>query len=244
MATKSTPNTAEPAATSSIPEWVMGGGADAKLAWIQGTIGNVDKTGRNDHQKFDYFQEHGIFAVVKAYLLELHVTIKTSVVNVGRDGNMTFGDVVIELVDCDQPALLEGGQLNPLRQTSSRYHMEATDKNGWGAAKLLTYASKFAYQKFLNIPTEQLPEAEREAIEHIKGGGSRPRPITVEEIESLTTALRAATPEDEVGRARFLQQVAGKLKADFGVDQVAELKDTQLEAFRAWVVQATAKAAA
>jgi hypothetical protein len=215
-----------------VPAWVMDGGAPAKLAWIQAHIGDVEKTGRNTHQKFDYFQEHGILALLRPYQKALHVAVSTSVIDVTFEGNMTAGTVVARLIDCDRT---DAG--DELRQIVERYPMQATDNQGWGAAKLLTYAKKFALQKMLGIPTDELPEAESEGITHQPGTGSSvPRKASKEDVAKVRQALVDASEGDK----KFPQKVKAKLQADFGVETIDELTAEALPQFQQWVLDTTA----
>jgi hypothetical protein len=230
-ADKDTPEPAKLEVVEGIPAWVMDGGAPAKLAWIQAHVGRVEKTGRNTHQKFDYFQEHGILALLRPYQSALHVAFSTSIVDVEQNGNQTSGTVVVSLIDCDRT-----DPDDPLRTVTERYPMQATDNQGWGAAKLLTYAKKFALQKLCGIPAEELPEAEAEGIPHQPAtGSSAPRKASKDEVAGLRQALVDAQAKPA--------RVKAKLQADFGVETIDDLTAEQLPAFKQWVLDETAKGA-
>lgn len=155
-------------------------GADAKLAYIQSKMRVVMKTGQNTHQKFSYFQEHGLLALLQPFQEELHVAIRDSWTNVkhaSAEDNMTTGLITLTFVDTD----LEPD--DPRYSVSNSYPMEVVDKVGWGAAKLLTYGKKFAMQKMLGIPTDDLPEAEKQAIAHEAAKRTAPPPSA--EVQKL-----------------------------------------------------------
>lgn len=209
-------------------------GAAAKLAHVQAHIQDVDKTGFNAHQKFRYFQEHGIFGLLKPFQRELQFAIVTDVVDVEHDGNMTSGTAVTRFID------VELSPEDPRYEIVQRLPMQATDNAGWGAAKLLTYANKFALQKLLEIPTEDMPEAEAEAVPSTAKGGKgngRGRPSTI--AEGTVAELRSALIDGQADPNR----VKAKLQGDFGVGTIEALKPEHLAAFRAWVLEETAKGA-
>jgi hypothetical protein len=202
-------------------------GASAKLAYIQAHVETVPKTGRNTHQKFDYFQEHGILGLVRRFQRDLRVLIHVTQHDVTVEGNMTAGWFKAMLVDTDV------GHDDPDRAIWGEYYMQATDSQGWGAAKLLTYGKKFALQKFLGIPAEELPEAEQEAVAQVTGGE---RPIGVSDAAAVA-GLRKALTDGQADPNR----VRGKLTADFKCQTIEDLLPSQVDAFKAWVLQETAK---
>lgn len=215
------------AAAPDTDKWVPTG-ASAKLAFIQAHIGYVKKTGTNSHMKFDYFQEHGILELVRQFQRDLHVLIHTTfptepVVN----GNLMTGFIKVMLVDCDiDPESSD-------RAVWATYPCQATDNAGWGAAKLLTYGKKTALQKFLGIPAEELAEAEQEMVEIALGVE---RPIGSSAPETVAE-LRKALTDGKADPTR----VKGKLAADFQCQSIEGLLPAQVPAFKAWVLEETAK---
>lgn len=167
-------------------------GAAAKLAYIQSKMRVVIKTGTNTHQKFDYVQEHALLALLQPFQDELRVAIVDSWSDVSTDGNMTSGVVTLTFIDTD----LDPD--DPRYSISSRYPMQATDGQGWGAAKMLTYGKKFAMQKMLGIPTDDIPEAEKQAIAHEAAQRTAPPP------SAEVVALRAEASE------KYKAMTAGK----------------------------------
>ncbi len=202
-------------------------GASAKLAYIQAHVDFVPKTGTNTHQKFDYFQEHGVLACLRPFQRDLHVAIIIDIYDVVVEGNMTSGVAKVMLVDTDAASDY------PDRAVWGRFPMQATDNQGWGAAKLQTYAKKFALQKFFGIPTEELPEAEREAIAIALG---EERPIQLSDPAEFA-GLRQSLTDGNADPKR----VRAKLVADFKCQTIGDLLPSQLEAFKAWVLLETAK---
>lgn len=216
-----------PTAPKKPAEWVPKG-ASAKLAYIQAHIDYVPKTGKNTHMKFDYFQEHGILALVRPFQRELRVLIHTTFSDTPIiTGNLMTGMVKVMLIDT------EAAPDDPDRAIWGHYPCQATDNQGWGAAKLLTYGKKTALQKFLGIPAEELAEAEQEAIAEARGAE---RSIGVSDPATLAS-LRQALVDGGATPAR----VGAKLAADFKCQSIDALLPSQVEAFRAWVLTETAK---
>ena len=166
-------------------------GCAAKLAYVQTHVPNVDQTGFNPAQKFKYFQEHGIFEVLRPLQVELGFAYTVNVTHLETDGNMRFAVFTVTMIDTDKAP----GELD--REISASYPNEASDSHGWGVAKLLTYGNKFALQKFFAIPTLALPEQEAEGVKSEPAGKRKApkavpkdeaRKINVSEASSLVTA--------------------------------------------------------
>ena len=174
-------------------------GAAAKLAYIQSRMRVVTKTGQNTHQNFTYFQEHGLLALLQPFQEELHVAILDSWRDVEEDGNMTKGIITLTFIDTDVDPD------DPRYSVSADYPMQATDKQGWGAAKLLTYGKKFAMQKLFGIPTDDLPEAEKQAIAHEAAKRTAPPPSAEvqklrQDAEAKYAGMKKAKPAPGVFR--------------------------------------------
>jgi hypothetical protein len=231
MATTATPRTRKPAAVKPTegPAWEPKGAA-AKLAYIQAHIDYVPKTGRNEHQKFDYFQEHGIFTLLRPFMRQLKVCFIPTFTMAEKDGNMTSTHVRITMVDTE----VAGDSTD--RAVWAEYPVQATDNQGWGAAKALTYGVKFALQKFCMIPTDDLPEAERQAIEEATG---QERPIGVSDPASVAE-LRAILTDGGADPVR----VRGELTARYKVGSIEDLLPSQVQAFRDWATAEVARKAA
>jgi hypothetical protein len=216
-------------------------GAFAKLRVIQTEVEHVGKTGRNDHQKFDYMQEHGILGVLRALQAELLCVLSVSEVpgTFVHDGNLSQALFKAEILDAE---------LAPEDERFSyaiHFTMQASDNHGWGAAKLQTYAKKFGLQKLCGIPTEELPEAEGEGVQSTATGNQSGagKVISKAEATRLRKALADGSPTDEAKAKRFANTVRAKLQADHGVGTVDELPHAALEDFKAWVLEQTAAAA-
>lgn len=220
-----------PVAVAPAEEWVPKGAA-AKLAYIQAHIDYVPKTGRNDHQKFDYFQEHGILALLRPFQRKLRVAILTSFTPATHDGNLTSSTCRVTVIDTELPAYTDGEPTQD-RSVWMDFPCQATDNQGWGAAKMLTYGKKFALQKACGIPAEELPEAEQEAIAAATGAE---RPIGVSDPDTLAE-LRQALVDGKADPKR----VGAKLAADFKCQSIDALMPSQVADFKAWVLQETAK---
>lgn len=202
------------------------------------------KTGRNTHQKFDYFQEHGILERLRPFQRQLNVAVLVDFPGgCEHDGNLTTLVVRVRFIDCEQPASIKYGSVdvaNPDRELVGEYPIQATDNQGWGAAKAQTYGKKFALQKFLGIPTEELPEAEGEAVPSTASGGAKGK-APASEIAKLRKALQdaqAAMPAEQ--QAKFQQQVKGQLLV-LGAQTVSDLTPEQLPGFQGWVLEQTAR---
>jgi hypothetical protein len=216
-------------------------GALAKLHVIQTTVERVGKTGRNDHQKFDYMQEHGIIGVLRQLQIDLRCVLSVSEVpgSFVHDGNMSQALFKAEIVDTE----LDPGDARAAYGIN--FTMQATDNHGWGAAKLQTYAKKFGLQKLCGIPTEELPEAEGEGVQSTAAGGatSSGAAISKADANKLRKALADGSPEDATAAKKFANTVRAKLQAEYGVGTVDELPKASLEDFKAWVLEQTAAAA-
>ena len=211
-------------------------GAAAKLAYIQAHIDYVPKTGTNTHQNFDYFEEHGILALLRPFQRQLRVSIITTFLETRHEGNMTSGICRVTLIDTELPAYAEGepGEGRD-RAIWAEFPCQATDNQGWGAAKMLTYGKKFGLQKFFAIPAEELPEAEREAIAAATGAE---RPIGVSDAATVAE-LRRALIDGQADATR----VKAKLTASFKASTIEDLLPSQVADFKAWVLEETAKLA-
>lgn len=193
--------------------WVPEGAA-AKLAYIQSKMRVVLKTGKNEHQKFDYMQEHALIALLQPFQDELHVAVVDSWSDVEEDGNMTKGIITLTFIDTD----LDPD--DPRYSLSASYPMQATDKQGWGAAKMLTYGKKFAMQKMLGIPTDDLPEAEKQAIAHEAAKRQAPRAEVVE-LGAKAQAVYAKMEKGKPNMGTFKAWLAAA--EDDGVDGMNRL---------------------
>lgn len=199
-------------------------GAAAKLAYIQQRVQNVDKTGEVSFGKtrYKHMQEHGLLEVLKPLIREVNAAIVLDVVDSHREGNHSFIDARITLIDPE----LSADDVN--YAVSARYPNEAIDSSDKASNKALTNANKYALQKFFQVPTEAIEDIEGYNEESTAAAHKKASSAQVQAVrEQLKTALDQGTVNENTTKA--------KLQSDYAVDRIDQLTTQQLNGFRDWL---------
>lgn len=208
-------------------------GVAAKLAFIQGDIDRVLKTGNNSHMKFKYFEEHKIIELLRPYQRDLKLAIVVDYIDPQHQGSLTSMTAVVTLIDTEQPA----DSLD--RELRATYPIQATDTQGWGAAKAQTYGKKYALQKFFGIPMDDIKDGDNEAaVQQTTTGPAmaapkKAAPAQVKLLKGALQAIHTSLPEEK--RPVFLQRVSGELQTSYGVEKVEQLAAEAVAPFQAWI---------
>lgn len=212
-----------------------GAGAACILAWAQAvTTEKIEKAGRASFGgggQRAYFQEPAVVGIVKALQAKRPFALIVDFTEHSQQGNLRTLVARVRLIDVTIKASDHHDRI-----LEAFYPIEATDSQGWGFAKAQTYGVKFAIQKFLQIPTDALPEQEIEAepVDTTKSS------ITVDEAlkESLRADALAAKEQDEAFTNRFvawMQSTLGVASVDLIVS------NTDLKQARKWIASETKK---
>ena len=233
-------------------------GASAKLSFIQSHITFVEKTGRNTHHNYDYFQEHGLLNIIRPWLRALHCSIEPSPTGVKYDraGNSAYVVGWLDFVDGDEPPFVTDpttGQLvlnpitgepiaNPDRKVRLFFTNEGVDSQDKATNKALTGWMKYALQKTFAIPTEQVDDADATEVREAAAAVGAPvaaKPIGAEKAEPWLAIVADLVSEGKLDGNKFKAKLA-----TYRTNAVAELTDEQFAEFDAWVDAEVKKAAA
>lgn len=224
--------TAEKTSPAPAAEYVPVGAA-AKLAYIQGDIDRVLKTGNNTHMKFKYFEEHKIIELLRPYQRAMRLAIIVDYIDPQHAGSLTSMTAVVTFIDSEQPA----DSLD--REIRATYPIQATDTQGWGAAKAQTYGKKYALQKFFGIPMDDIKDGDNEAAVAqtttgpAMAGPKKAPPATVKLLKAALADIHKTLPDEK--KAIFLQRVSGQLQTAHGVEKVDQLAADAVAPFQAWI---------
>lgn len=208
-------------------------GAAAKLAWIQHEIGqhSVEKTGRNEHHGYDYFQEHGVLGIVKPLLEKVNAGVLVDFVDVERQGNTTFATLLFSVFDAELP------KNDPDFSITARIPAEGQDNQDKGGYKLMTQAVKYGYQKVFLIPTEALEDVDAAETDEASTATSRKsasaavKPIASQKAAALRALAAEAVNDKKIGN----KDVTAYLTAEFRKNKVTDLTADEGEKFEAWL---------
>lgn len=204
-------------------------GAAAKLAWIQAKVTTVEKTGKVNFGKTSYthMQEHGLLAVVKPLLAAAGCALIPDFVDVTRNGNHTFGELRLTLIDVALPPD------DPRYAISARFPNEAIDSSDKASNKLQTNAMKYGMQKLFQVPTDSLDDVEGSTEGHHQASTAQAR-----NGKNAVRAAKLATEALQLVEAGVIptNTVVAYLQSEFGVDRVTELTTAkQLDSFEAFL---------
>lgn len=203
-------------------------GGAAKLAWVQQHITtNVVKTGRNEHHKYDYFQEHGILDIIKPFMEKVGIGYVPDFPDTNAEGNHTRGDILITVFDMYlSRADVDWG-------VTMRFPGEATDNQDKGSNKLMTTAYKYALQKAFAVPTEALEDTDSDAN---GGAPEKAVPAKPKGIAAKKAASLRATAAQAVDDGKFdAKAVTAYLTSEFRKNKITELTADEAEQFEAWL---------
>lgn len=224
-------------------------GAAAKLAYIQTHIRNVEKTGRNEHHKYNYFQEHGLLDLLRPMLRTLHCAIVPSPTGISysREGNRAIVTGYLDFIDTDQSphyttsdgkpvvSSVSGEPIeNPAYRVRAFFTNEGVDQQDKATNKALTGWMKYALQKLFAVPTEQVDDADHSdvrAAAQATAGAPAPRKIHPDYANGYANgALKDAVESGALTKA----QVVAKL-ATFRATAPTDLDTEQFAELEAWV---------
>lgn len=219
---------AEPAPFSSLA---------AKLSYIQGHVANVEKSGWNEHHKFKFVQEHGMFEVLRPLLRECNVAVVISPATHGvtKDGQRTILHGTLTLLDGDSEQTI-----------SASFAGEGQDTQDKGTAKAQTHFVKYALQKFFMIPTQAIDDSDNDEASAAPAKAAPPAaapadgkcdPAQAAEVRELATHY--ITEEKTLDP----NKLKGKL-ATYRVSALEDLSPTQLQEIGEWIGAQVTKARA
>jgi ERF superfamily len=220
----------ESAKASTIPTPPKLVGGAAKLAWIQQHLTtNVIKTGRNEHHRYDYFQEHGILDLLKPFLEKVGAGYIIDFQDITAEGNHTRGILAITVFDMN----LSRDDVN--WGVTERYPGEATDSQDKGSNKLMTTAVKYALQKAFSIPTEALEDTDADS-----NGGSpeskapaKPKAIAAKKAAALRATAAQAVDDQKIDA----KAVTAFLTSEFRKNKITDLTAQEGEVFETWLTE-------
>lgn len=218
-------------------------GVHAKLEAIVAEVGHVDKTGKIafGKTKYDYMQEHGLLALLKPLWHKYGVTFVVGLADpaaVTQQGNLATVTVEAVLTDVETGETIE-----------ALYCGQGADQGDKATNKALTGANKYALQKFFQVPTEQIEDADATASEQLRAEPpSKGVPaedadlVSAEDAEALREILKGANKEGYLSFAR----VTAQLQSAYNVSTIDELTPDQANSFAQWIADeiATARKAA
>lgn len=205
-------------------------GAPAKLGWVQAHVDHVTESGTAHFGA--YFQEHGLLALIRPWEAALNFTVLVDYVNEREDGTARFLTARVRMFDNDL------GTENPLFMLEALYPNEANNKQGFGYSMALTYAKKYALQKFFSIPAKELPEQEQAPAENASvKRKTGPMEAEFGHLVTEVTAAKATHPTVVPELQKFML-------SEFGAKKSAELTDVdQVRAVREHLAALTANGA-
>lgn len=206
-------------------------GVWAKIAWVQHRVEHVEKTGTVSFGKtsFSHMQEHGLIQVLRPLLRQVGLAVVFDAPEYAINGNQY---VITGRLEVSDPVSGE-----TVVKTYPNVGVDPADK---GFNKALTAGSKYALQKFFQIPTEGIDDNEATEAQGVRtetsgaqltGGEARVPADVAKQIRDF--AVSAVAETDLTNR-----KVQGKLKAS-GADKIEDLTPAAAEAFQQWLVQET-----
>lgn len=251
--------TPKPAAADNAADLVAGDwtpkGAPAKLAFIQTHITNVEKTGRNTHHNYDYFQEHGLLDLIRPLLRELRCAIVPSPTGTRYervDGNRAIVSGYIDFIDTEESPFINdaGGMVllcegkpveNPSYRIRAYFTNEGTDNQDKATNKALTGWMKYALQKLFAIPTEKVDDADhpevQQAAQRTQAPGKVAEQTAVAIVKTATEAVKAGHLDGNKFKAKLATYRTDAV-TDLTPDQAKELSDWMIAQIEASSAQA------
>ena len=209
-------------------------GVHSKLAAIVAEVGHVDKTGKIAFGKteYDYMQEHGLLALLKplwkkhgcTFVVGLAIGVDPTV---HQEGNLATVMVKATLTDIDTD------------QSITAYYVgQGSDSGDKATNKALTGANKYALQKFFQVPTEQVDDADATPSE---AAPARPKQRQLVSGDNAAALREVLTEANKEGHLSFAKGQAN-LQSAYNVSTIDELTPEQAESFARWVTEQIASA--
>lgn len=219
--------------TPKIPN--LKGGA-AKLAWVQNQIkAHVEKTGTNKHHNYDYFQEHGVIGLIEGLLEQINAgtVIDFPPEHVEHSGNMAYGYCYMTVFDANLP------QSDPDWGVTSRFPGTGQDNQDKGIYKMMTQATKYAYQKMFRIKTEALEDVDSTESSEASTAADKPaKAKAAKKIDaSKATALRTTAAQAVENGKLDNKTVTAHLTSTYGKSLITELTDAEGKQFAGWLAE-------
>jgi hypothetical protein len=100
----------------------------------------------------------------------------------------------------------------------------------------MTMANKYALQKFFQVPTEQVDDADSTSTaehqaEDKKKEDAKPKPPTKRNLEVVIKTAKEAAEAGHIAQNR----ISANLQTTFGVSKIDQLDAKQLKAFAGWI---------
>jgi hypothetical protein len=220
-------------------------GAAAKLAYIQTHLSNVEKTGRNEHHKYNYMQEHGLIDLLRPFLRAMNCSVVLSPANdVQRTDNrvVVIGSLTFTDADANPYVTAEDGRsfvfdangmpiLNLDRSITANFAGEGIDPQDKATNKAHTGFAKYALQKFFLVPTEHVDDSDSEEVTEasrfVKNQGT---PVAPEVLEHVLAQVKDGIAAGTLDR----NKVQAKLTT-LKVKRAGDLDDKGMNVFSKWV---------
>jgi hypothetical protein len=199
----------------------------ARVRWVQQRVPNVEKTGTVSFgkTKFDHMQEHGLIEILRPLLRQAEIGWYIDILSTERNGNHVQLSGFLVVFN-DQGDEIKTGITN-----------EGVDANDKATNKALTGLTKYALQKFFNVPTEAIDD--NETLDTPKSPQTPGAPAPTQSglaDESRTELVRqtiaAAVREGHLTNAR----VKALLQGTYNVETLGELSEADLTTVANWVV--------
>lgn len=214
----------------------------AKLAYVQGKTGQVEKTGVHQ-QGYTYMQEHKLIEQLKGLLREVNASIAPGLIQECLIVDKKIGAKEGKLITIVSSVVFRCGDTGG--EIAIGTIGSGEDMSDKGAGKAATYAFKYGLQKGGLIPTDQIDDADQTVSE-------APQASAPAQAKGAAPAAQAAPAEGAgvpVDQAKALVQAItdfvkggsldpNKVKAKLGTfrtDDVAQLTPEQFEDFRTWL---------
>ena len=202
------------------PDEIRDGSIFAQKAWVdeQTGIHHVEKSGYNSHHGYAYFQEHGLFALVKPLLAAAGLTFwpkgYPQLTEYRGDRAIVYQGLVLA------NARGETIEIGP-------FPAEGMDKQDKGTAKALTNGSKYLWQKGFGIATEEIDSDSLPAGEGLTKVDSAP--AVIDELEAAR--IKQTVLDAGIDREKVKAKLAGLAQ----VETIAQLPAAKAAEFADWV---------
>lgn len=140
-----------------------------KMVSVFGSIGPVEKKGKNDHFKYRFVREEDLVARIRPLMVDAGIFMLAKVTSEKKEGTLTTVEMDFDLIDADTGYTLTGHGVG--------YGSDSGDK---GASKAQTSCVKSWLMKTFMVSSGDDPEADRRTDQRAeREEAMRDQPVTI-----------------------------------------------------------------
>jgi hypothetical protein len=213
---------------------VRNSSVQAKVAWVQQHVQNVEKTGTVSFGKTNYshMQEHGLIEVLRPLLREVGLCVTPNITSYERQGNhlQIQGELIVTDVNP------KGDRDHWEWQIQAGFVNEGVDTADKASNKALTGWMKYALQKFFLVPTEGIDDndnSEGQVADRAPAAQPGVERVSAEDAAALKATIDAAVKEGHLTGNR----VKALMQGTYNASKLTDLTAEDAAALGQWVEQ-------